>query len=101
MGLNWDETAALMGVHTLGRADPANSGYDGWWSDPTNQGVFNNDYYKAIINKGWKKVTNSNPAKRQWIRSDVGLVSVLLELDYSNEHSSHLMSHHRIPILSK
>jgi hypothetical protein len=80
MGLSWNESAALMGVHTLGRADPANSGYDGWWSEPTQQGIFNNDYFKAIIDKGWKKETQSNPNKRQWIRSDVALDPNNLEM---------------------
>lgn len=32
MGLSWAQAAALMGVHTLGRAQISNSGYNGWWS---------------------------------------------------------------------
>jgi len=26
-------TAAINGVHTIGRANPENSGFDGYWSD--------------------------------------------------------------------
>ena len=29
----WTLTTAIMGVHTLGRAKPENSGYNGTWSD--------------------------------------------------------------------
>merc|ERR1712196_27905 len=62
-----------MGVHTLGRTDPANSGYNGWWSTPSEQGKFNNDFYISIIDKGWKKVKLSDtPLKTQWERSDIG-----------------------------
>jgi hypothetical protein len=68
--LSWPQAATLMGTHTLGRAASVNSGYDGWWSDPTNQGVFNNDYYKSLIGKGWEKVTTSvgsaGAVKTQW-----------------------------------
>jgi hypothetical protein len=46
-------TAAISGAHTLGSATIANSGYNGFWSDVNNSGIFNNDYYKAILLKGW------------------------------------------------
>lgn len=49
----WYLTAAISGAHTLGRAHIDNSGYVGWWSDPDNSGIFNNDYYKSILQKGW------------------------------------------------
>jgi hypothetical protein len=69
--LSWPQAATLMGTHTLGRAASANSGYNGWWSDPSNQGVFNNDYYKSLIGKGWAKATThvgpgGTVAKTQW-----------------------------------
>lgn len=72
LGLSWRETAALMGVHTLGRAHPANSGYVGWWSDAPNQRKFNNDYFFSIVHKGWmpEKAVLGNAAKNQWTRSD-------------------------------
>eukprot|EP00438_Fugacium_kawagutii_P023359 Skav218622 [mRNA] locus=scaffold3208:159753:161471:- [translate_table: standard] len=74
MGLTWTEAAALMAVHTLGRAQVGNSGYHGWWSDPENSRRFNNDYYVSLLAKGWipELAVNGNPGKNQWERSDVG-----------------------------
>merc|ERR1719321_974248 len=62
--LTWRETAALMGVHTLGRAQIKHSGYKGWWSNVENQRRFNNNYFFAIAHKGWmpEKAINGNPA---------------------------------------
>jgi len=54
MGLTPRRAAALMGVHTLGRARPENSGYDGWWSDPLNSRKFNNNYFVSLVRKGWR-----------------------------------------------
>lgn len=64
----WNILAALSGVHTIGSAKPENSGYDGAWSDPVNQGIFNNNYYKNILVKGWgpKRAVGGNPDKNQW-----------------------------------
>jgi len=49
----WRMTAAISGAHTLGQARAANSGFVGTWSDAANQGIFNNDYYRSLILKGW------------------------------------------------
>ena len=49
----WKLTAAISGAHTLGATEMANSGFDGTWSDAENMGIFNNDYYKSILFKGW------------------------------------------------
>jgi len=71
MKLTEREAAALMGVHTIGRTRLENSGYDGWWSDPTNSRIFNNNYYISMVTKGWiPKQTTMN--KHQWDRADVG-----------------------------
>mmetsp|Transcript_37497 Transcript_37497/g.96992 ORF Transcript_37497/g.96992 Transcript_37497/m.96992 type:complete len:521 (+) Transcript_37497:74-1636(+) len=72
MGLSWSESAALMGVHTLGRARIENSGYDGFWSDAENSRRFNNNYFASIVGKGWTSQTavDGNPNKNQWVRSD-------------------------------
>lgn len=74
MGLDWPQAAALMGVHTLGRAKVENSGYNGWWSDAQNSGKFNNDYYISILAKGWgpEVAVNGEPLKNQWKRIDAG-----------------------------
>ena len=45
-GFDANETVALMGAHTLGGADPANSGFTGIWI--TDEALFfNNEYYKV------------------------------------------------------
>lgn len=75
LGLTWDEAAALSGVHTLGRAQIKNSGYNGWWSDAENSRRFNNNYFTSIVLKGWAPETNisGNPGKNQWQRVDSGV----------------------------
>lgn len=64
----WKLTAAISGAHTLGSAKPENSGYSGFWGDPKNQGIFNNDYFRNIIAHGWgpKRAVGGNPDKNQW-----------------------------------
>eukprot|EP00091_Calanus_sinicus_P008647 TRINITY_DN207_c0_g1_i12.p1 TRINITY_DN207_c0_g1~~TRINITY_DN207_c0_g1_i12.p1 ORF type:complete len:462 (+),score=130.76 TRINITY_DN207_c0_g1_i12:106-1491(+) len=49
------EVTALMGVHTLGKADIFNSGFHGTWVN-NQQGYFNNQYYINIANSslGWR-----------------------------------------------
>lgn len=68
----WKMVAAINGAHTIGSAKIANSGYDGFWSDSKNQGVFNNDYYKSLIFKGWGPETAvaGNKGKNQWQHID-------------------------------
>lgn len=70
----WVLTAAISGAHTLGSARPENSGYEGFWSDEKNSGIFNNNYYISMLTKGWgpdlKK--GGNPEKNQWDRIDIG-----------------------------
>jgi hypothetical protein len=45
-GFTANETVALMGAHTLGRARTDNSGFNGAWiTDATS--LFNNDFYKV------------------------------------------------------
>ena len=80
LGLDWTEAAALMGVHTLGRAHIGNSGYHGWWSDPVNSRRFNNDYYVSLLAKGWipELAINGNAGKNQWRRSDKMVVTTPL-----------------------
>lgn len=70
----WTLTAAIKGAHTLGSAKPEFSGFDGFWSDPVNAGIFNNDYYKSLMFKGWapQLAVNGNPEKNQWQRVDAG-----------------------------
>ena len=64
--------AAISGAHTLGQAKVENSGYNGHWSTPENQGKFNNGYYKSMLSKGWGPERNisGNPNKNQFKRVD-------------------------------
>ena len=61
----WTFTAAINGAHTIGSAKPENSGYEGFWSDPVNSGVFNNDYYHKVLFRGWmpENSVNGDPNK--------------------------------------
>lgn len=70
----WALTAAISGAHTVGRAKSENSGYQGFWSDTKNSGIFNNNYYWSVIFKGWGPLlkVNGNPNINQWKRIDLG-----------------------------
>lgn len=61
----WKSVAALSGAHTIGSAKPANSGYDGMWGNPENQGIFNTDYFRNIMAHGWgpKRAVGGNADK--------------------------------------
>ena len=71
-GYPWTLTAAISGAHTLGSAKPLNSKYDGFWSDMENSGKFNNNYYHAILAKGWVP-EKMKGGKTQWARADIGI----------------------------
>lgn len=49
----WELTAAISGSHTLGSCKLEASGYNGFWSDAVNSGIFNNNYYESLVLKGW------------------------------------------------
>lgn len=68
----WRLASAIAGAHTLGSASIHNSGYNGAWSEPQDQGVFNNGYYKSLLLKGWgpELGVDGNPGKNQWKRID-------------------------------
>ena len=70
----WELTAAISGAHTLGQATVANSGFNGFWSSAAQQSQFNNDYFKAIVLKGWapELAVNGVSGKNQWKRIDHG-----------------------------
>ena len=69
LGLTRSQAAALMGVHTIGKASLQNSGYSGWWQDEQNVARFNNNYYISIVNHEWGSSALSS-GKALWIRED-------------------------------
>jgi len=61
-----------LGAHTLGSAKAENSGYKGAWS--TSEGVFDNDYYKQMLTRGWGPdlAVNGVKDRNQWKTIDNG-----------------------------
>jgi len=72
MGLSATGATALMGVHTLGRALPENSGYNGFWVSQQHARLFSPQYYGNMIAVGWRTAEATPGGKMQWIRADVG-----------------------------
>jgi len=70
MGLTWTQATALMGVHTLGRALPENSGYDGFWVSEQHGRTFSPEYYNRIVGVGWSRHQVNGNGKFQWKRAD-------------------------------
>merc|ERR1719482_870151 len=52
LGLSWNQSAALMGGHTLGGASTSNSGYKGRWTEATASRLFDNGYFISLALKG-------------------------------------------------
>jgi len=74
MGLNdWRASAALMGVHSLGRMRAENSGFEGWWNTGKGAKTFDNDFYKSMT-VGWRPKKDMGPKKDKaaWMRADNG-----------------------------
>lgn len=67
-------TAAIMGAHTLGSAKVENSGYKGSWSSEGSEGVFDNDYYRQMLTRGWGPdlAVNGDEGRNQWKTVDNG-----------------------------
>lgn len=72
MGFSQREITALMGAHTLGRADTAESGYDGAWVNRNFD--FDNSYYRDIIGRPWVRETSENGLKHMWRDPGTGLL---------------------------
>jgi len=70
---DWRLSAALMGVHTLGRMRAENTGFEGWWNTGEGARLFTNDYYKTMTT-GWlpKRNIGGDPKKSAWMRADDG-----------------------------
>lgn len=70
LGLDGAQSAALMGVHTLGKASASNSGFEGFWVSQRGAQTFDNAYYRALMSVPWM-VGTSSAGKKQWVRADV------------------------------
>mmetsp|Transcript_43603 Transcript_43603/g.100513 ORF Transcript_43603/g.100513 Transcript_43603/m.100513 type:complete len:759 (-) Transcript_43603:55-2331(-) len=69
MGLSFEETVAMLGVHSLGRCRLENSGFEGAWEGAPDIKVLDTTYYRSMIANGWRR--EKTPANRtQWRRSD-------------------------------
>lgn len=55
LGFAEREVCALMGAHVLGRAERANSGYDGAWVQQNDQ--FTNAFFEDLVRVPWNKRT--------------------------------------------
>lgn len=103
----WRLTAAISGAHSIGKAKLHNSGYQGAWSDPKNSGIFNNNYYKAVLGHGWgpNRAVNGNPNKNNWKRIDVQKcgepfemmlnTDMCLAYEYNELHEDCMKKHNR------
>jgi len=74
MGMTADQTAAIMGAHTLGNMAKENSGYSGpWLNDPADvlqhRTSFDNEYYRSMLNSDYT-FTGRNRAGRQSLGED-------------------------------
>jgi len=49
------DVVAILGIHTIGQAKDHNTGFSGSWSD---NGKFDNEYYRDYFSMGWKKKPN-------------------------------------------
>jgi len=80
-GFNDRETVALLGAHTLGNADTANSGYNGPWI--TNELLFfNNEYYKKLADSSISWIHRDNDGNNHWQwRSAAAGVGLMLNAD--------------------
>jgi len=74
MGLNWNQTAALMGGHTIGEAKDSRSGYTGRWKEAVQSRKFDNGYYLSLLLKGWGPDVSvlGRVDRNQWKRVDLG-----------------------------
>jgi len=84
LGLTWTQATALMGVHTLGRAERKNSGFHGPWVNGPHAMAFNNKYYIDMVGAPWTPERISQ-GKTQWRRADLkpgdGGQSMMLNTD--------------------
>jgi hypothetical protein len=72
-GMNVKEVVAILGGHTVGRAQYDISGFDGGWT--SSQSSFSNEYYKSFGQVPW----NNNNHSAVW--TDGGRANIMLMAD--------------------
>jgi len=75
MGFNDQEIVALSGAHTLGRCHRTRSGFDGPWT--TKPLVFDNEYFKNILDLEWKEVEIQETGRKQFVDVATGKLMML------------------------
>jgi len=76
-GFDENETVALLGAHTLGRASSDNSGFSGTWI-VGEANFFNNEYYKKLVDSGlsWRH-RDAGTDNWQWnVQGEVFMLNV-------------------------
>jgi hypothetical protein len=73
-GMTVVETIAILGAHSVGRCEAANSGIDGGWTRM--QSTFSNDYYSEFGDIGWGN--DDGPGDTVW---DSRNMTILLQSD--------------------
>ena len=77
LGMDVNETVAILGAHSLGRAEWSNSGYDGGWS--AYQSSFSNQYYKNFGISRWDNRNDSSV----WVAGSTMMLQADAELLYN------------------
>jgi hypothetical protein len=79
-GFNERETAALIGAHVLGRAEPAFSGYTGSWVPRNDR--FSNAFFRDLLARPWIKrsFSSGTNALTQW-DGPAGTATMMLNTD--------------------
>jgi len=73
MGLTWNQSAALMGAHTIGGASTERSGFHGRWTSAESSRKFDNAYYVSLVLNGWApEHLEGQEQHHQWKRVDLG-----------------------------
>jgi hypothetical protein len=78
MGLTMRNAVALLGAHTLGRAEAQFSGFNGTWT--TQPAAFTNEYYTALTEDPWNPSTVAGGT--QWLAGRRIMLNADMELAY-------------------
>lgn len=66
MGLTWKDAVALLGAHTLGRANAEFSGHHGTWSaNDAEAQIFDKSYFEELFGRAWTP-RGLGTAKQDW-----------------------------------